>query len=276
MRIGITSDLHYGITTEDQIEKIASEMSQGLFDVIAILGDVGESLNAVGRFGEVLGAFNKYFPDFPPERKLVLAGNHDLWRTRGQFMSSLDLYEDILPQQAKEHGWIWMRDTPMVYPDNGVGIAGNIGWCDYSASDITGASHLDIKRMKYRYVADARYMDSGWDDLTFSDQCREEVLSQLETLRLDSRVYQTILLTHHPIHPVQRVRLPDDVLGVDPFFYNFGLGDAIFNSKKDYKVSQVISGHTHRGLGDTGSYKGTFFHVVPSDYNDPKFISVFT
>src|SRR4051812_14936089 len=111
MRIAVTADLHWGTRHETGRRAtldLAAHLAADPPDVLVLAGDVG----AGDDFGRCLELFDKL-----PCAKALVPGNHDLWVTaydpRGD---SLRVFKEVLPRIAREHGFTYLDDGPLVLP----------------------------------------------------------------------------------------------------------------------------------------------------------------
>jgi len=122
MRIVVTADLHYDIVRSRQPAlAIAEEICSLDADTLLVLGDVAG--RDIGIVSECLHLFDRF-----AGRKFFVAGNHDIWTSPGS--DSLDKLERELPAACREAGFHPLDVEPVAI--NGVGIAGSMGWYDYS------------------------------------------------------------------------------------------------------------------------------------------------
>jgi 3',5'-cyclic AMP phosphodiesterase CpdA len=70
-RIIVISDLHLGITTEQEIRALAEQIAEAQPDLTVLAGDLGEGLS---NFRACLRLFAHL-----PGQETVLTGNHDVW-----------------------------------------------------------------------------------------------------------------------------------------------------------------------------------------------------
>jgi len=122
MRIVVTADLHYDIARSRQPTlDIAEEICTLDADALLVLGDVaGQDASIVN---ECLHLF-----DYFAGRKFFVAGNHDIWTTPGN--DSLDKLQRELPAVCRDAGFHPLDSEPVAI--NGTGLAGSMGWYDFS------------------------------------------------------------------------------------------------------------------------------------------------
>jgi predicted phosphohydrolase len=261
MRVLITADLHYDIArSKDSARRLAEEVLRLQGDVLVLAGDTAGRDMAPLR--ECLGLF----ADFPGE-KLLVPGNHCLW-CRGE-ETSLDRYERVIPQLAAEMGFGVLDHSPVVR--GGVGLAGSVGWYDYSFADESLGLPLEFYRAKiapgaaaYRggyegllerhrdqltprhYDMGAQWMDGVYVRLGMSD---EEFLATLcarlrgQLADLSARAEQVVVFTHHvPFGGLVPTGRPDRFAFAAAYMGAGCLGEVILEFPK---VRHVYCGHSH-------------------------------
>jgi predicted phosphohydrolase len=261
MRILVTADLHYDIRRSRQPTKdVACRAVRTGGDALVLVGDTaGRDLNTMR---ECLDLFDGF-----PGRKLLVPGNHCLWGWAGE--DSLDRYHNTLPALAEEAGFSVLDHQPEVM--GSIGLAGSIGWYDYSFRDDNlgipeafyeakvspGAAarfeehealleaHADVlteRQMAFgaRWM-DCEYVTLGMSDREFVARLAERLDEQLTTLSESCR--QIITFIHHlpfaisvPEGRPDRFAFAAAYLGAERFGQTL-LGHA--------KVSHVYCGHSH-------------------------------
>jgi predicted phosphohydrolase len=152
MRILITADLHYNIPrSREGVEDLARRVIETGGDALVLLGDTA------GAQLEPMRQALRLFADFEG-KKLMVPGNHCLWCRKGE--NSLHRYHHILPQVAREEGFEMLDHHPQLLSKTG--LAGSIGWYDYSFRDPRLEVPVEFYREKLSPGA-AAYM--GRDDL---------------------------------------------------------------------------------------------------------------
>ncbi|MCZ6682911.1 MAG: metallophosphoesterase [Planctomycetota bacterium] len=122
MRIIATSDLHFNVTrSKGPTESIAKEICERGGDVLLFVGDSA---------GADIGTLEKVLALFEPFSgvRLAVCGNHELWTVGAQ--DSLHKYENELAEAYSRSGVHYLDQTPFVM--DGLGIAGSVGWYDYT------------------------------------------------------------------------------------------------------------------------------------------------
>jgi predicted phosphodiesterase len=122
MRLIVTADLHYNIArSKAPTMAVAEEICQRRADGLLILGDIGG--RDIGIVSECLHLFDRF-----PGRKFFVAGNHDIWTDPEG--DSLVRLERELPAVCREAGFHPLDIEPAEL--DGIGLAGSIGWYDYT------------------------------------------------------------------------------------------------------------------------------------------------
>ena len=174
MRILITADLHYRPSQREAFVAFADWVQAQQPDCLAIAGDIGHPLRLFRRALQLFAGL-----DCP---KLLLAGNHDLYRGE---VDSRTLWEQALPEATRAEGFVWLEDEVIRLPLGGaqksgfseesgflgrhIAIVGTMGWYDYSAR----APHLELddaalRAMKRLVNHDADYIDWPWSDVAMA------------------------------------------------------------------------------------------------------------
>ena len=190
MKIVATADLHYGYgpRSDRGVEDIARRMNASGADVLLLVGDIAEFSD------ERLAACLALFHDFPGE-KLMVPGNHDLWRKGEE--DTWQLYTERIPRIAAEHGFQCLDDCPAMIGD--VGFVGNVGWYDYAFR----SAHLDIpiewyEQKLFPNVArwnDGHFVRWGMDDREVVRLLVERLQSHIEAIYGQCR--KLLCAVHH-------------------------------------------------------------------------------
>lgn len=256
----ITADLHFGITSEAAILHLKQGMLRHNPDVIILAGDIGEPAK---NFEECLTIFSD-----SPCPVGVIIGNHDLYNSDGRYHSE-ELRDKILPSIVTKHGFIWMEEETINM--NGTAFIGTIAWYDYS-SRAQAFAHLPddfFLENKGRFVSDGNFIDWEKEDKEFSSELLKGLVKRLQDAQEDSSVRQIAVVSHVPLFPEQMVHYRSDNPYADAYFGNFTVGREV---SRYSKVTDVISGHTHRKIDKiAGKIR---MQVVPSDYKKPGYIAL--
>ncbi len=234
MRILITADLHYRSRYTAQFDAFAHHVASLQPDCFVIAGDIGSPLSLFHRCLDHFAGL-----DCP---KLLLAGNHDLYR-HGQYNSRV-LWEERLPKECADAGFHWLEGTPIVF--GRVALCGTMAWYDYSSAP----PHLPFGAHEYRLLKslvnhDADYIDWPWNDLAMARYLAKGLTRSVAALQAQPSTERIVVVTHMPlfsetipIHPEsERWSLISAYLG------NYTLGEWV---RRQPKVTHVVSGHIHR------------------------------
>jgi len=269
-RIVVTSDLHLGITTEDELRAMVEQIAAEQPDLTVLAGDIGEGLANVR---DCLAMFKAL-----PGQVAVLMGNHDLWTERND---SQELWEKLLPEGVREADMIWLENTIWRGGEaGGVAVVGSMCWYDYSAVDPAVPPHDAewFAEYKGQYNPDAYFINWQWSDQEAAKVLGDALVERLQKLEDDSTVRATLVVTHVPLFRVQMFYKPDDLRwGTgSAFFGNMTLGERLLPMSK---LRRVISGHTHigrEGAVDRPGQPPLPVWVLPSDYHKPAYLTVET
>lgn len=246
MRIVAVGDLHYRPTRRNDYLALADQVRALEPDCLLLVGDIGHPLRLFVRGLQL-------FADLPCPRLLV-AGNHDVYRGE---LDSRTLWEQALPQAARDAGFVWLEDEVVTLPLDGasaddgqppslVGICGTLAWYDYSsACPALPYSGPDYRLLKHLVNHDADYVDWPWSDVAMARYLARRFAGRLQRLQDDPAVRQIVVATHVPIFaeavPVNRDSALWSLLRA--YMGNFTLGELV---RQASKVTHVVSGHIHR------------------------------
>ncbi len=189
VKIAVTSDLNLSVTPADRVAQLGGQMAAFAPDVVIVAGDLAESLTDLTRCLKLLRE--------PIRCPIwVLPGDHDFW-ARPPY-DSRRLFHELLPKAVAAAGCDWLEGTGFVV--NGVGIAGTVGWYDYSTSGLAGiVSGPEFAQQKYLHNADALRIDWEWTDPEFAGIVATPFLATLDLLQQDPAVHSIVVVTHFPI-----------------------------------------------------------------------------
>lgn len=235
MRIIITADIHYGVGNNQEILKaFTSEMCAAKADVLILAGDTF----AIEQ--KLLVACLHLFDKFKGP-KLFVAGNHDLWTTKG---NSLEIYENILPKLTRRCGFHYLDQSPYVY--KGIGFVGNIGWYDYSFKDptlpIPKQYYLEKRWPEVVTWNDRSYVRLGMSDEIFTKRVNQKLKKHLGKV---NKQVSTIICAVHlvPFHELLRTAHTS----IDKFLNGFSGSEETGRIIQSFpKVKYVFCGHTHQ------------------------------
>ncbi|HET8905355.1 MAG TPA: metallophosphoesterase [Ktedonobacterales bacterium] len=264
-RIVVTSDLHLGITTEQELQALAEQIAAEQPDLTVLAGDIGEGLANV-RNGLQL------FADLPGDVAVVM-GNHDLWMHGND---SQELWDNLLPAAVRDAGMIWLEDT--IWTRDSVGVVGSMAWYDYSAVDpaVPPMTAEKFANYKAQYNPDAIYINWAWSVQEAAQALGDALTQRVQALEDDPTVWAVLVVTHVPLFRPQMFYKPGDLRwGTgNAYFGNMTLGQRLIGLPK---LRRVISGHTHigrEGMVERPNLPPLPVSVVNSDYHRPVYLTV--
>lgn len=265
-RIIVTSDLHLGITTEQEIRTLAEQIAAAQPDLTVLAGDLGEGLTNIR-------ACLRLFAQLPGQ-VAVLMGNHDVWAYQHQ--ATQTLWVELLPQMVRDAGMLWLEESAWIC--DGVALVGSMTWYDYSAVDPAVRPHAAawFARHKRRINNDARFVTWTWSDPEAARILGDALHERVRTLEDDPTVRAVMIVTHVPIFRAQMLSKPGDRLwGIsNAYFGNLTLGARLIGMSK---LRRVVSGHTHCGreeVVERPDLPSLPVSVVASDYHRPAYVTI--
>jgi hypothetical protein len=266
-RIVVTSDLHLGITSAEEIRALAERIRAERPALTVLAGDIGEPYE---QFVACLDLFRGL-----PGEVAVLAGNHDVWTTDGRHRSQ-DLFERLLPEATRDAGMHWLENDS--WQSGGLAVAGSMAWYDYTAADPTLPPHPGEYwvALKARFHPDARFIDWPWSDRELAVRLGDGLCARVAQAQADPAVWGIAVVTHVPLFEQQMLRKPWDSRwgATNAYFGNLTLGERLRDVPK---LRYVLSGHTHvgrEGRVDRAPLDQLPVVVVPSDYEHPAYVAV--
>lgn len=227
----ITSDLHLGLDPIVSIQFLKDKIVQHDPAVVILAGDIGES---VKNFRECLSLFSDVKCPVG-----VVIGNHDLYAYDKRYPSE-DLWTKVLPGIVKKLGLVRMEGENIIV--NGTAVVGTLGWYDYSSKTVRMPDRF-YEEEKGAFVSDGSYIDWLRTDTDFAAELLSGLVKRLEKAQEDPAIKRIVVVTHVPLFKEQMVRHGSDNPYADAYFGNFTMGQEVL---KFSKVTDVISGHTHR------------------------------
>ena len=268
-RIVITSDLHLGITTREEIEPLVAAISAERPDLTVIAGDIGEG---AANIRACLALFHGL-----PGEITALGGNHDVWALSAPWQlgepGSQEMWERVLPGAVREAGMGWLEEEN--WRADGLAVAGSIAWYDYSgaAEGIPPQTEEYWVELKRKMHPDAKFINWPWSDRAFATACADALVARMTALEADASVETVLLVTHVPVFREQLVIKPDiPNWGYgNAFFGNLTLGERLRGMRK---LRAVVSGHTHIGVKATTAHEpGSLpVWVTKSDFHKPSYV----
>ncbi len=274
MRILVTADLHYDVPRSRYwTEELARQACKAGGDALLLVGDCAGAVHGILR--DCLLLFAQF-----PGRKFLVPGNHCLWCLEGE--DSIQRYEKIVPEIAAEAGFDVLDHSPAVL--DGVGLAGSIGWYDYSFRQESLGFPIEFYQAKmtpaaaqrfqeHRPMVEAlrdqlqerhfntavRWMDGvrvrmAMSDSEFLDHVVERLARQLRAFEADDSVRQVAVFVHHlPFRKLVPQDRPEQFAFAAAYMGSEKIGRAIAACSK---VSHVYCGHSHwRGSAQVGRIK---------------------
>ncbi len=260
MRLLATADLHFNHPrSRDSAIELINTLNRRGWDVLLLVGDTAPAESAELR--ECLARFE------PRGRRLIVAGNHELW---SHATPAVDLLDRRLPEVAGELGWHCLDQHPLVVGD--IAFVGSVGWYDYSMApadlmiprrfyqakvspgaaqrlsehaqllegdDITPASLDIVARWN-----DGRYVHLPEGDAAFLERIEQRLRQQLEAVQNVDRVIAAI---HHlPFNQLLPPRRTASWDFAKAYLGSPRLGELLLAHPN---VSDVLTGHAHFPIG---------------------------
>ncbi len=263
MKIAATGDIHYDLirnpAEHDKFLNFIRRLEKEEPDVLVLAGDtvgLGSS-----RLEECLNLFREVAPI-----RLKVFGNHDYWSAEGDTLSHLE----ILKSRIKGCGFKLLEEEPVIV--DGIGIAGNCLWYDYSFSpaELPRRSSYEKKIFGGHIIwNDVNFVRLGKTDLDYTCELKEKLEADIRTL--EAKAEQIVAVTHH-IGFIEMLTIREEFPGwnfCNAFMGSKSLGEMLLNHAK---VRHHICGHTH----DQKVFrKGSLISINPgSTYDEKKFISL--
>lgn len=235
----VTSDLHYGVSCEGdaavrQLARFVACATPG--DVLLLGGDLATT-------DEQLRACLALFRDFPGI-KAAIAGNHDVWVEPASDGNSWDRYRRF-SEHCRAAGFHPLEEEPLVV--GGIGIAGAMGWYDYSFRDDIG---IPLKTYEQKSCPE---LGVTWSDTLFvrwpytdREMTEAQVARLAQHLDQIRNVRESLVLLHHV--PTKRLLFhPRDLVPKDWRFANAFLGSERFAETiaRYSHIQHVVNGHVH-------------------------------
>lgn len=265
MKMFFASDLHYRVRSEGDaaVRALANHLrapNADKDDVLVLVGDLATD-------DEALRDCLRLFAGFPG-RKCAVAGNHDVWVENGE--SSWTRYRR-LSAIFRAQGFHPLEDEPLVI--GGLGLAGSMGWYDYSFRD----EEIGIPLYSYSKKTFPGAEGPLWNDANLVHWgMPDEDMARWQAERLERhlgmlwRCDEKIVAIHHV--PTKRLLFhPRWILPRETRFANAFLGSERFGEIAVlHRASLVVNGHIHMA-GDK-RIGGTRFMSIGGDYDAKQLI----
>jgi len=261
VRVIATADLHYDWREEiqPQVETLAREVCASDAAAFIVAGDTA------GFDHSDLDACLSLFDAFGG-RKMLVAGNHDIWVRDG---SSMPVLREVIPAACARHGFDYLEDGPQVVGD--VAFVGTMGWYDYSfrPTDLdvpmrfyehkTGPGYARAKS-DWRFLIeppypaltsdqlristqwqDVRFVKLGVSDPEFANLLAEQLRGHIASIR-DDADHIVAVLHHLPFREALSSRTSPSWR-----FGNAFMGAEVFGEilAAEPKVRLAVYGHSH-------------------------------
>jgi 3',5'-cyclic AMP phosphodiesterase CpdA len=292
--IAVTADIHYGtVAGREDLEGYVELLAGNGIDILAIAGDLNSRGFGHRSFGEAVSILQKF-----PGKVLFTPGNHDLWTGKGD---SFRILTQDMPAMLSDAGIHLLDGSPFVV--GGLGIAGSVGWYDYSFRHVPPELESLFSGFLFRFPGNGgherqlhwreltteeyrlktcqvssdgqSWKKSTWQDRNFihwehSDEaflsyCLERLEEDLQSL--DSRVDRIAVITHHLPFARFVPDIPDPTWGFHRAYLGSGRIGELMSCHP--KVRHAFFGHSHRnrqiGLGGI-SAQNVYFHRYPGTY----------
>jgi 3',5'-cyclic AMP phosphodiesterase CpdA len=245
-RLAFTADLHWGHNQrgDEATRGLVSFLTTQPPDVLVLGGDIGTGEH----FAECLSLFRDIHCT-----KALVPGNHDLWVALDDPRDSQQLYTEVLPDIAAEHGFHYLDREPLLFTEANLALVGSVNWYDYSWSraEMQQKYPAEMHRLQSKRFTRGRHNDAvfvRWplDDPAFTAQVVAAFREQLDTaLRQVSRA---IVVTHHPSFlgisfPQGEGERDLDRLLWDAFGGNESLQEIL--RQRAERIAFAFCGHTH-------------------------------
>ena len=269
MNIYLSSDLHYGDNSsgDQATAKLAAELNKRSQpdDILVLAGDLAAGDHHLAHCLSLFAGFRG--------RKCYVLGNHDIWSE----MDDALVREMMAANALRWYGFSPLDlDEPLVF--GSVGLAGNMGWYDYSFAEpalgipLTNYETKTFPGELSPLWGDARFARWNMTDPAVTDIFVRRLESQLCRLEADPRVTEVIVVTHHV--PTKRLLAqPRCLIPKRWRFANVFLGSERFAEVivGHSKVRLAACGHIH--LSRSTRIGGTEFLSIGSDYRSKELIT---
>lgn len=246
MKLILTSDLHIGITSSKQIDRMFGEIAELKPDILVNAGDYCGASMGWKSVRQITQITRAHLPTIPI---VSVLGNHDYWCASGTARPRLIAFQSNLArigQVFDEHKIHWLdRDGIYDVPDTDIQVLGDSGWYANSNPPTNDRNYLPvgIEGDTNSYLASKAYARAS---------------TQLASLRPGST---RIWASHFPVY-----KLGADYKGdFETYSWSAQLGQVLTS---EYNVSYILEGHSHYRR------EGPLVWNCGSDYSMPRYIGV--
>lgn len=269
MRILLTSDTHWGITTDGQIRNMLKKAVNEDFDIIIHAGDYSGGMEAHKKVKQTVEMIRKFFPDKP---YLTVIGNHDFWmkgktiksrtphlglENKVNLKPSQDQFHDNLARitQIFKENKVHFFDTEGLYHHPAfphIVFMGSSGWYNNSQPPTNDARFLPVG-----LEGDTnRYLLNRANKIVYEQM---DAYEQFANSPLFVPKTKLVFVSHFGV-----INTGDDYKGgFETFSWSASLGQVI---QDDYLCKYFINGHAHQ------LHQGPLRYESGSDYGKPKYI----
>lgn len=266
MKIAITSDIHYGITAEDEIRYLLfAHLQDENPDVIVIAGDIGESLVSPKLVSDCLNLFTSNF-NCPIA---AIAGNHDLW-TNGQDRTSLEIWNEDFPKILKENNVHNLENNNLIIKDKA--ITGSYLHYNYGYKLLPYPDKY-FKVNKIKHNSDAQFLKGLPDDVIFAQQIADKFKVRINEAQNNENVKDILVVTHVcPINSLVEIREEWGNVSVAYFSNNLSEKCILFSDK----IRHVVCGHGHywKKIEILKENRVITAQTIGSEYHHPAYVTV--
>lgn len=265
MRIAITSDLHYPMTSKNTILDMINSILLAEVDVVCLAGDIGESRISPNNFRDCVEFFTNEFKNV-----CVIAGNHDLWSENNQ---SQLLWDSALEEFCYSVGAKYLEKKNFV--KDGVAICGSYVHYDYSARSKDVEEEFDdawFATHKDNFNNDANFLKLKKSDKIFSHDICGRFIDRMRGANGDTDVHSIVAMTHVPCFESQVPRKLEWTFS-NAYFGNLSFSREILGISK---LKHFVSGHTHCATEEVKEIGNRIVKIATlgSDYRKPLFVVV--
>lgn len=244
MKLIVASDIHYGNSsqsegigpfTEENHVRFAAAIHAEKPDVLLVTGDCAE--------GMVPNALSKFFSVYknPHGISVCVPGNHDMWMPQWETSGPEGKYAEFI-KQGRAAGWNVLVDDPIEV--DGVHIAGNMCWYDFSSRD------RNVFTTPAEYERDRNWSDYHWmgmDNLPnratpMLDFCAKRMAEFKTALAKVPEQRRKLVVCSHFVGHQRLLTFFRHQDYCQAFMGNFSICEEAFKAKADL----YLCGHTHR------------------------------